>query len=262
MTSTDVRQPTPLPLAAVAQTYVRDAAPNLTLEQSTEMDNLISQLISGSVTYPAAIDRSIQLIESSKPIEKLHAILTVTDQPLRASITPRIHIANCNIHRKNKLWTEYEDVRLLAGIHKFGLGNWGSIARFIGNNRTKAQSCQRWCRGLDPRISKASWSEADDRKLEALVERFGQKAWTRIALEFGNRCDVQCRYRFTQLQQAHFSRKPISEESEKSSESPTVEVRRRAKTLLPSIHTLIAGSDFPGTVATETTAKIQQLPWV
>jgi hypothetical protein len=32
-----------------------------------------------------------------------------------------------------------------------------------------------------------------------LVALYGQKCWTRIAMGMGNRCDVQCRYRFNLL---------------------------------------------------------------
>jgi hypothetical protein len=77
-----------------------------------------------------------------------------------------------------------------------------------------------------------------------MVERFGQKAWTRIAMEFGNRCDVQCRYRFNQLQQVPPERELTVPDAEDPSEArPVGQVqRRRARTLLPSINSLIEES--------------------
>jgi hypothetical protein len=226
---------------AVIRTHILEAAPDLSPSTSGEMDELINNYISAKIDYPTAVQRSTELIGSSKPMDKLRAILTVSDQPLRSSIVPRITIPNCPIRKKNELWSDYEDTRLLAGIHKFGLGNWGSIARFVGNNRTKAQSCQRWCRGLDPRISKAAWTAQEDEKLRTLVERFGQKSWTRIAMEFRNRSDVQCRYRFNHLLQMLPETQPGTESVEETGDAEQGQ-RRRARTLLPSIHSLIEGS--------------------
>jgi hypothetical protein len=97
-------------------------------------------------------------------------------------------------------WTAYEDQRLLAGIHRFGLEEWEVVSRFVGNGRTKAQCSQRWSRGLDPKICKRTWSRDDDDRLIGLVALYGEKSWTRVASELGNRCDVQCRYRYKQLQ--------------------------------------------------------------
>jgi hypothetical protein len=233
-----------VPLVSVVHAYVLEAAPDLSPSAIAEMDELIVNCITGAIDHATAIERSTQLTGSSKPMEKLRAILTVTDQPLRSSMVPQATIPNGPIRKKNELWSEYEDIRLLAGIHRFGIGNWGSIARFIGNNRTKAQSCQRWCRGIDPRISKTSWTPQEDEKLRAMVERFGQKAWTRIAMEFGNRCDVQCRYRFNQLQQVPSERELTVPDGEDRGEAPPVTQvqRRRARTLLPSINSLIEES--------------------
>ena len=103
--------------------------------------------------------------------------------------------------KKTRSWTEYEDQRLLAGIHKFGTDNWVSVASFVGNGRTRAQCSQRWTRGLDPRISKDKWSLEDEESLMRLVIQYGTKSWTRIAQEIGNRSDVQCRYHYKQMKQ-------------------------------------------------------------
>jgi hypothetical protein len=137
------------------------------------------------------------LIGTSEPIDRIQDVLNVPSDPLPPA--PKGPCPDGVVRKKTENWSEYESLRLLAGIHKFGLGAWGTIARFVGNSRTKAQCCQRWSRGLDPRLSKGHWTRTEDQKLEALVARFGPKAWTRISAEFGNRSDVQCRYRFRQL---------------------------------------------------------------
>ena len=106
------------------------------------------------------------------------------------------------------------------------------MAQFVGNSRTKAQCCQRWSRGLDPKISKIQWTREEDQKLLDLVAQYGQKSWTKIAAEFGNRCDVQCRYRYKQLS-AH-----NDEEEEEKKEVVAPPVAERIK--LPPIQTLLA----------------------
>jgi hypothetical protein len=101
---------------------------------------------------------------------------------------------------KTRPWTPYEDQRLLAGIHRFGLQDWPAVSLFVGNDRTKAQCSQRWGRGLDPKISKDQWTSEQDQQLLELVALHGEGNWMKISTELGTRCDVQCRYRYKQLQ--------------------------------------------------------------
>jgi hypothetical protein len=101
--------------------------------------------------------------------------------------------------KKPRPWSMFEDIRLLAGIHRFGLDNWGSVAQFVGTNRTRAQCAQRCVRGLDPRISKDQWSPEDEEHLLLLVREKGTRIWSQIASAMGNRSDVQCRYHFFQM---------------------------------------------------------------
>jgi hypothetical protein len=226
------------PLSLIGRAYVLESCPIIDPATISEMDDVISDYVSGAVQHAAARQRATDLIGTAQPIDKLMLILTVNDDPPDAPIPVRPRGPGHSRRKKTELWTEYEDIRLLAGIHRHGLEAWGSIARFVGTNRTKAQCCQRWSRGLDPRISKSPWSPADDEKLQALVAAYGQKSWTRIATEFGNRCDVQCRYRFNQLRQATAAaaRNAKTEEEEPEKLQPR-------KTMLPSIHELIAHAD-------------------
>jgi hypothetical protein len=98
-----------------------------------------------------------------------------------------------------KMWSTYEDSRLLAGIYRYGVNNWAPISRFVGNSRTRAQCAQRWGRGLNPRICKSSWDPSEDLRLVQLVQTYGDKAWTKVSGSMGNRSDVQCRYHYHQL---------------------------------------------------------------
>jgi hypothetical protein len=143
--------------------------------------------------------RSFQLlISQTQPIERLARIIFAEETPL----PPARQLPAAGARRRIDPWTDAEDVRLLEGVHRFGTLAWGSIAQFVGNSRSKAQCRQRWARGLDPRLSRAPWTLDEDRRLVELVRRHGRTAWTRIAREFGNRCDVQCKYRFRQIVRA------------------------------------------------------------
>jgi hypothetical protein len=92
------------------------------------MDEIVMSCITGMLDAATATRRSVSLIGTARPIERLFAILTATDQPLRPSVSSRLHLPHCAGRKKNELWSESEDIRLLAGIHKFGLGAWRSIA--------------------------------------------------------------------------------------------------------------------------------------
>lgn len=104
-----------------------------------------------------------------------------------------------DIHKKTHAWTANEDQRLCDAVREFGTDNWTLIAQFVGNGRTRAQCSQRWLRGLNPSISKTLWSEEEDNLLIDTVKRLGSKSWGKIAAVLGNRCDVQCRYRYNIL---------------------------------------------------------------
>jgi len=130
-------------------------------------------------------------------IDRLGEILEISDDPL-----PRADDEDDSgspSRRRMKMWSTYEDNRLLAGIYRYGINNWAPISRFVGNSRTRAQCAQRWARGLNPRICKSSWAAAEDVRLVQLVRTYGDKAWTKVSSSMGNRSDVQCRYHYYQL---------------------------------------------------------------
>jgi hypothetical protein len=136
-------------------------------------------------------------IGSVKPLERVEAILKASSEPpCPAKATPDV---GCGSRKKPRSWVTSEDTRLLAAVHLFGLENWGSVAQFVGNGRTREQCAQRWARGLDPRISRDQWSPGEEEKLVAAVRETGGRTWTRIAGAMGNRSDVQCRYHFLQM---------------------------------------------------------------
>jgi hypothetical protein len=139
------------------------------------------------------------LTGTCEPITKLNEILTISAEPIPSHDIPDDLTGS---HKKYRLWTAYEDSRLIAGVFRFGVDNWSSISKFVGNDRTRAQCCQRWQRGLDPHLCKSTWSVSEDRALLELVQCFGVKNWTLIAVKMGNRSDVQCRYHYMQMEKA------------------------------------------------------------
>jgi hypothetical protein len=116
------------------------------------------------------------------------------------------------MRNKTRGWTIDEDNRLFAGIRRYGLESaWSTVAEFVGNGRTRSQCSQRWIRVLDPRISRSDWTDDEDRRLRDLVEVHGEKAWMKVGSLMGDRSDVQCRYRYLQLQAEGRTRRTLSQ---------------------------------------------------
>jgi hypothetical protein len=174
-------------------------------EFSTSMDSAtassvssaLERFLSRQLSYDELAGTVASLVGVTQPLEKLRGILETGSDPIP---TPVHNVQTTGGRRRSRAWTQYEDQRLLAGIYRNGIENWTSISKFVGNGRTRSQCSQRWYRGLDPKISKDQWSKDEEHKLLALVEEHGDKCWTTIASKLGNRSDVQCRYRYWQLQ--------------------------------------------------------------
>ena len=188
-------------LTDVAMSYVKQAAPGVDDPTSLEaIRGTFTDYIVGNITRDEAATILSKYLDTMEPLEKIEAILTVPEQPppqVRSEYFPQ---ALHTMRKKTRSWSSSEDIRLLAGINKFGLDNWISVAKFVGNGRSRAQCAQRWVRGLDPRISKDQWLAEDEEKMLNLMKTSSNKGWTTIAAGMGNRSDVQCRYHFLQMQ--------------------------------------------------------------
>lgn len=167
-----------------------------------QLQNILECYVTGTLSFEDCSETSRQLTGTSQPVERLSEILNVARQPMpqqAPALSPDESDREDGVRRKSRSWTTQEDDRLLAGIFRFGPDNWTSIARFVGNSRSRSQCSQRWQRGLDPRLSKMQWSITEEAKLLQLVSTFGDRNWTQIASKMGNRSDVQCRYRYKQM---------------------------------------------------------------
>lgn len=187
------------PLLEMAMTYISECEKKIPSEQLPMIRETFDQFISGRLTYPECTTKLTPIIGTTQPIDKIDAILHCPENPLPPMQVKQMDVSINQMRAKTRPWTTYEDRRLLAGLHRFGFEDWALIAQFVGNGRTKAQCSQRWARGLDPKITKDQWNEEQDSKLLQLIATYGDKSWTKIASQMGNRCDVQCRYRYRQL---------------------------------------------------------------
>ena len=159
---------------------------------------VIHDFVCGTISFAQAHATFTAIAGTTEPIDRLNEIFSVPETPIPYTEAEEDGQAGAT-RRKMRIWSNYEDNRLLAAIYRYGADNWAPISKFVGNGRTRAQCAQRWMRGLNPRISKDTWGPNEDMRLMQLVEQFGEKAWTKIAGSMGNRSDVQCRYHYMQL---------------------------------------------------------------
>jgi hypothetical protein len=187
-------------LVEVAMSYVRTTAPDLSDESALQqIRDAFTGLISGSGPADPVVTLLDHHINNRQPLERILSILQTPEDPPPDTWRESSPEQHTSARRRPRPWSPAEDTRLLAAIHRFGLENWGYVASFVGNVRTRAQCAQRWLRVLDPRISKEQWSHIDETRLIQLVRDEGTTGWTKIALGLRNRSDVQCRYHFFQM---------------------------------------------------------------
>jgi len=139
-----------------------------------------------------------QYLTSLEPLNKFENVIS-TDVINNASILSTMADKKAGQRAKSKPWTSQEDDTLAKAIQDHGTNNWGVVAAIVANGRTRSQCSQRWNRVINPKISKANWSQEEIDKLMNAVQLYGEKAWTRVANEFGNRSDVQCRFKYNYI---------------------------------------------------------------
>jgi hypothetical protein len=223
------------PFLAVAYSFIVNECGNFSAQTGAIVVNLLRELI---LFYPCKFIEISQQIASTlgrtvSAIQRINEILKVASTPIPNPPSEPLSLEKK--HKRNP-WSEMEDDRLFAGIHKYGLSRWFAVAKFVGNGRTKAQCSQRWNRSLTPQLQKTKWTDDEDQRLAELVGRYGLKSWTRIAFEIDTRSDVQCRYRWHQLQR-HF--KEISTPSDPAEEAPA---KQRMVDCLPDSKEIPPGS--------------------
>ena len=199
------------PLIRVSRQFIEDMAPEV-FHSSNDLDlamNLITRLIKKSMpTFtgsPELINDDPNDLKNqaaqinpklANVFDKLNAILNITNRPIKDNKNRKSQTSG---RQPARVWREYEDRRLLAGIHRYGLNDWHQVSAFVGSGRNAVQCSQRWFRSLDPDISRDAWTPEEDTLLIELVAKLGDKSWKLIAEQMPRRSDVQCRYRYRRI---------------------------------------------------------------
>ncbi|KAH0792956.1 Myb-like DNA-binding domain containing protein [Histomonas meleagridis] len=185
-------------LVDVAMGFIIDTQLKFTDEELSTFREIFYQLITKKISREQARSRLLSICKVEDPYTRICAILDTEFQPIPPA--PNDVVDNYVTRKKTRTWNINEDNRLYMGVCLFGPENWNEITPFVGNGRLRSQCSQRWLRVLDPKISKSAWSYEEDSMLIYLVNLFGEKSWMRVSNQIGTRSDVQCRYRYQQLQ--------------------------------------------------------------
>ncbi|KAH0786127.1 Myb-like DNA-binding domain containing protein [Histomonas meleagridis] len=166
---------------------------------------ILNQFFTSSITPEEANSRLEELTKTQEPLKKIYEMIKAQTNEGASDSTASSHKKGQKamfpgFRKKSKAWAPEEDERLITGIQLHGYDNWSMVANYVGGGRTRAQCSQRWHRVLDPKIDKSNWSKEEEEKLIETVKTFGNKSWTRVSSEMGNRSDVQCRFRYRFLQ--------------------------------------------------------------
>lgn len=185
----------------------------------SEIFDVLSHYLDQTMTPEEVNNRLETLTRIANPLQKINEVMQQMQQmQSQEYVAQTINYQKQNqfagFRKRSSKWTEEEDERLRTAIQNHGSDNWSLIASYVGGQRTKSQCSQRWRRVLDPKIDKTNWKREEEIKLIEAVHSYGNKAWTRIAAEMGNRTDVQCRFRYKFLQkkaaQNHTELQPIA----------------------------------------------------
>lgn len=189
------------PLLEFAMAMVLEINHDLPQNLIKTLEGTLESYINGAISYKDAEHIFQTNFGNTLPVNKVCKILSVGPTPFQGLEDYPLEAQHILINKRTRPWSPKEDERLLAGIHKFGLHSWGTIASFVGNSRNKAQCSQRWSRGLDPMLTKSPWSAQEIEDLKAKVAKYGTKSWRKISSEMVSRSDVQCRYKYKLLTQ-------------------------------------------------------------
>lgn len=186
-------------LVEVGMSYIDSYVSTLTDMEAATIRQTFDDYVHERISYDKARQILINIVGRDDALAKIRDIINISDEPIPFHDDKDQDDSQILMRKKTRTWTAVEDQRLLAGVSRYGLDNWQTVAHFLGSGRNRAQCSQRWTRGLNPHISKKSWTPEEDEQLEELVRIHGDKAWTKVAAILGNRSDVQCRYHYRQL---------------------------------------------------------------
>ncbi|OHT05849.1 hypothetical protein TRFO_26275 [Tritrichomonas foetus] len=240
--SNEQENPEQLPLMRVARQLIADAITGLNLmseidqKQQSEALSLIWILIKGDEDINSIKAKITQIsLKLGEVADKINSIINITNRPIKDN---RQRKAQTSGRQPARVWREYEDRRLLGGIHRFGLNDWHQVSAFVGSGRNAVQCSQRWFRSLDPDISRDAWSDSENQLLADLVNELGDKSWKLIAEKMPRRSDVQCRYRYRRLNE-----KVPNQNSSAESSSTNTALSSPPETKIANINLVVNNDD-------------------
>ena len=93
------------------------------------------------------------------------------------------------------IWSEEEDSKLFEMANKYKGGYWNNVAKAVGGcasagckKKTAKQCRERWHNQVNPKISDASFSESEEKKIFTLHQKYGNK-WSKISCKLTGRTD-------------------------------------------------------------------------
>lgn len=188
-------------LLDVAWNLLEPANENITPAQKKTVLDTLAGFVVSRTSLPECLQVLGPLPEGTHVVQRLCDIMRTNSERPPPDLTLQCVGPDGPRKRKRALtWSIEDDNRLIMAVSLYGRDNWPLISRFVGGGRTRGQCSQRWIRVVDPKISRQPWSPEDDERLCEFVDQFGKKSWMRVSDAMGNRSDVQCRYRYGQIE--------------------------------------------------------------
>lgn len=118
-------------------------------------------------------------------------------------------------------WTSVEDTRLKSTVdsntHPITRKvDWAKVAIFMGPVRSETQCIQRYQKLVNPSLTKAPWTEDEDRMVINLVTKHGPKKWSLIASHLPGRIGKQCRERWHNHLNPDICKAPWTEDEDRT----------------------------------------------
>ncbi|KAH0790433.1 Myb-like DNA-binding domain containing protein [Histomonas meleagridis] len=174
---------------------VDEAFPQASTNEKKQIVNISFMYINSNI----GIDQvSVEIRNNKSYFGMIQKIMQIRNENNVIYPSKPINFPNFYYSKRSPKWTQYEDLRLLCGVLKYGPKNWKSISAFLGETRSSGQCNQRWSRTINPEIKHTKWTESEDKLLLHLVQQ-GITRWKQISQSIPGRTDLQCRYRHKQL---------------------------------------------------------------
>jgi hypothetical protein len=96
---------------------------------------------------------------------------------------------------KNMKWQKEEDELLMKIMSQSERPNYASLAQLFPG-KTGQQVAERWDKVLNPKLTKGSWTRAEDEVIIDFVQKNGTKKWQKLSDLLPGRIGKQCRERW------------------------------------------------------------------